>query len=191
MSRQGAFFKTIFDNYSFKEAILAELEEDISFFVRFLPGLLGFFLRYLVYKCLFKTIHSIPYIFPEVRFVYMRRISLGHNVVVNSNCYIYARGGIEIGDNVLISPNCAIVAGDHEIYETDPMNVIPSKNQKIAIESGCWVGANTVIRGGVTIAKGSVIGAGAVVTQDTEAYSINAGVPARKIGNRQKGKEDG
>jgi len=175
----------IFKNYSLKQAIRSEIEEDIGFLVRYLPGVLGFLLRYLTYKLLFGKIKSIPYIYPGVRFVYMKRIFLGNRVLINSNTYIYAKGEIEVGDNVLISPNCSIVAGDHNIALNCPIIEQPSKVDKIVIGTDCWIGANSVVVGGVTISEGSVIGAGSVVTRDTEPYSINVGVPARKIGKRK------
>jgi len=71
------FLKIIFKNYSIKQAIRAEIEEDIGFFVRNLPGVLGFIIRYLAYKLFFGKMQSIPYIFPGVRFVYMKRIRFG------------------------------------------------------------------------------------------------------------------
>jgi galactoside O-acetyltransferase len=180
------FLRIIFKNYSIRQAIRSEIEEDIGFIVRNLPGILGFIVRYLVYKPLFGRIKSIPYIFPGVRFVFMQGISLGKGVVVNSNTYIYGKGGVEVGDNVLISPNCSIVAGDHDIKHGIPIIEQPSKAEKIIIEKDSWIGANSVVVGGVSIREGSVIGAGAVVTHDTEPYSINVGVPAQKIGERNR-----
>lgn len=55
------------------------------------------------------------------------------------------------------------------------------KNDCVTIGSDVWIGHNAIIMPGVTIGNGAVIGAGAVVTKDVEAYSIVAGVPAKKI----------
>lgn len=52
------------------------------------------------------------------------------------------------------------------------------------IGSDVWIGDEVTILGGITVADGTIIGAGAVVTRDTEPYGIYAGVPARKIGSR-------
>lgn len=52
------------------------------------------------------------------------------------------------------------------------------------IGNDVWIGDEVTILGGVSIADGSVIGAGAVVIKDTEPYGIYAGVPAKKIGSR-------
>jgi len=52
------------------------------------------------------------------------------------------------------------------------------------IGDDAWIGANVVVTPGVTIADGNLIGAGSVVTGDTEPGTIVAGVPARHIGDR-------
>ena len=54
----------------------------------------------------------------------------------------------------------------------------------VIIEDDVWIGANAVLLEGVTVAQGSVIGAGAVVTKSTQPYSISAGIPARQVGLR-------
>lgn len=54
----------------------------------------------------------------------------------------------------------------------------------VVIESGCWIGTRAIILKGVTIGRGSVIGAGAVVTKDVPPYSIYVGVPERKCFSR-------
>ena len=51
----------------------------------------------------------------------------------------------------------------------------------MVIEDGCWIGANVTILKGVTIGRGSVVAAGAVVTRSCPPYSIVGGVPARVI----------
>jgi len=180
-----SFLSVVFKNYSLGQALRAEVEEDAGFLVRSLPGACGFFLRYLVYKPLFGQINSMPLIYPGVRFVFMKNIRLGRGVLVNSFSYVYARGGVEIGDKTLISPGCSIVAGDHDFQAPIPIMDSPSKgDQKIVIGRDVWIGANCVVTGGVTIGEGAIVGAGAVVTRDVQPYSINVGVPSRKIGDR-------
>ncbi len=51
----------------------------------------------------------------------------------------------------------------------------------VIIEDDCWIGAGAIILNGITIGKGSVVGAGSVVTKDVPPYTIVAGNPARKI----------
>lgn len=58
------------------------------------------------------------------------------------------------------------------------------EQRPVVIENDVWVGANVLIRCGVTIGDGAVCAAGAVVTRDVAPYSIVGGVPARPIRNR-------
>ena len=60
------------------------------------------------------------------------------------------------------------------------------KDKKISVLIGndVWIGENVLILEGVHIGNGAVIGAGSIVTKDIEPYSINVGVPAKKIDSR-------
>ena len=178
------FFKIVFKNLKIREAIRSELEQDLIFIVGYLPGIVGYVGRYLAYKFFFQKIKGLPFIFPNVRFIHMNKISLGSNVLINANTYIYGRGGVDIGNYVLISPGCSIVAGDHNFKKEMPILMQECKQDKIVIEDDVWLGANVVVAGGVTIGKGAVVGAGSVVVNNLEPYSINVGIPAKKIKDR-------
>lgn len=182
----GAFGKIIRGNVNISQAIAAEIEEWALFLFGSIPGIAGFFLRYAIYKLLFKRIASMPCIRTGVRFAFMRNIRLGHGVGINANTYVYGRGGITFGDNVLVGPGCAIVAGEHDFIADAPISQVRSAPKPVVLESDCWIGANAVILPGVTIGCGAVIGAGAVVTKNAEPYGIYAGVPARRIGQRRQ-----
>jgi acetyltransferase-like isoleucine patch superfamily enzyme len=54
------------------------------------------------------------------------------------------------------------------------------------IEDDVWIGANVTVVDGVTIGRGSIIGAGAVVTTNIPAYSIAVGTPAKPIKDRRQ-----
>lgn len=60
-------------------------------------------------------------------------------------------------------------------------NMCPFVWGGVKIEDDCWIGAGAIILNGITIGKGSVVGAGAVVTKDVEPYTIVGGNPAHKI----------
>lgn len=51
----------------------------------------------------------------------------------------------------------------------------------IRIEDDSWIGANVVILPGVTIGRGSTIGAGSIVSRDVPPYSVAVGIPARVV----------
>ena len=56
----------------------------------------------------------------------------------------------------------------------------------MVIEDDCWIASNAVILAGVTIGKGSVVAAGAVVTESVPPFSVVGGVPAKLIKSRIK-----
>jgi acetyltransferase-like isoleucine patch superfamily enzyme len=115
-------------------------------------------------------------------------VIIGCGVYINSGTVIYSGNGVKIGDNVLIGPNCSITAVNHK-YK-DKGNII--KNQRfmdskggIIIEEDVWLGAGVTVLDGAVIKRGAVIGAMSLVNGVVEEYSINAGVPCKKIGERK------
>ncbi len=112
-------------------------------------------------------------------------ITAGANLGVSNFSFLAGQGGLRIGDNVRIGPHVVIYASNH-IF-SDPHIPIAKQGMSargITIEDDIWIGAGAIILDGVRIGKGSVIGAGAVVTKDIPPYSIAAGVPAKIIKKR-------
>jgi acetyltransferase-like isoleucine patch superfamily enzyme len=85
---------------------------------------------------------------------------------------------VTIGSRVLIAPNVTIVTERHGVEVQSRRDGIVYA-QPVTIGDDCWIGVNATILPGVTIGKGSVIGAGAVVTRDIPPFSLAWGVPAR------------
>lgn len=101
-----------------------------------------------------------------------------------------------IGDNVVFG-NYVSLAGryDHHYQEVGVPIAHASRiraadydwkglGQKVVIQDDVWIGLGSIVLTGVVIGEGSIVAAGSVVTRDVEAYSIYAGVPARKVGER-------
>jgi galactoside O-acetyltransferase len=115
------------------------------------------------------------------------RIDFGDNVYLNSNVMINAdQGGkIKIGSNVLFGPNVVVRASNHQFQDRNvPILDQGHKEGTIMIGDDVWIGANAVVLLDLTVGNGAIIAAGAVVTGNVEAYSIVAGVPAKKIADR-------
>ena len=70
----------------------------------------------------------------------------------------------------------------HEIGDSN-RRAINHIDKDIIVEDGVWIGANALILPGVTIKKGCVIGAGAVVTKDCEENGLYVGCPAKRVKN--------
>lgn len=148
----------------------------------FVPTTFGVFLRALAVKVFFKFSKGFAWVQPRVIFIHSERITIGSNFGVNSGSYINGLGGIEFGSYVLLGSNVTISSGLHSIDDAlPPVFSRQSIPKKIVICDDVWIGSGAVIMLGVRIAKGTVISANAVVTKDTEEYSVMVGVPAVKL----------
>lgn len=124
-------------------------------------------------------------------------LQIGAYTYIGYNCLI---GSSKIGRFCSIAPNVTIGLGEHPIdkFSTHPIfygsslgfNVPKGigSSRKILpipeIEDDVWIGTNSVIRRGVKIGKGAIVGAGAVVTRDIPPYQVWGGVPAKFIKSR-------
>lgn len=116
--------------------------------------------------------------FPPFNTDYGENITFGKNVFLNSGCKFQDQGGITIGDNVLIGHNVVLATLDHNTCVSKRAELFAAP---IVIEDNVWIGANATVTSGVTIGKGSIVAAGAVVTKDVPKYSIVGGIPAKVI----------
>lgn len=98
---------------------------------------------------------------------------MGDHSSIGPYSYIGCSGRITIGKNVMFGPKCSLFAENHNFSDLDVSIKSQGVNQKgITVEEDCWIGSNVTILDGVTIGKGSVIGAGTLVTKDIPAGSI-------------------
>lgn len=171
-----------FSDTNLRSLLFIEFEGWIYWLVGSFPGGIGIFLRNLSYTFLFKKKKGIVWVQPRVTIIQSNNLSVGKNCGINTGTYINAKGGISFGDNVLIGANVTISSGKHPIEsKMPPIFERPTQPMPIAVEDDVWIGANAVIMPGITLKKGTVVGAGAIVTKDTEEYSVVAGVPAKLI----------
>jgi acetyltransferase-like isoleucine patch superfamily enzyme len=115
-------------------------------------------------------------------------ISIGKRTSVNQYAIINGEGGVTIGNSVMVAAFVGMFAGNHNFADIAVPISEQGTNSKggIQIEDDVWIGAHAVILDGVRIGKGSVIGAGAIVTRDVPAYSVMMGVPARRVRSRRQ-----
>jgi acetyltransferase-like isoleucine patch superfamily enzyme len=112
-------------------------------------------------------------------------IHIGRECSLNHYSIIYGHGGVTIGDYVRVAAHTVLVATQHVFERTDvPICHQGVEGRAITIEDDVWIGTNCTVLGGVTIGKGAIVAAGAVVTKDVEPYSIVGGVPAKVMDSR-------
>lgn len=109
-------------------------------------------------------------------------IVIGDRVRINTTS-ISAVHRVELEEGVAIARGCYISDHSHGFADPD----IPIRDQLIdrvapvLIRRGAWLGQNVVVLPGVTIGRGSVVGANSVVRSDVPDRTVVAGTPARVI----------
>ncbi|HVM95493.1 MAG TPA: acyltransferase, partial [Candidatus Acidoferrales bacterium] len=110
-----------------------------------------------------------------------RRVSIGAGSVINHGCALFTAGGLRIGANVSISAGVWLISASHDIDDPE----FHMTSSPIVIEDYVWIGARATVLEGVTIGKGAIVMAGAVVTRDVPSYAVVGGVPAKQVGTRK------
>jgi acetyltransferase-like isoleucine patch superfamily enzyme len=185
----------------------AELFSWIESILSSIPGMTGVFVRRNWYYLRFAKSKNI-YIGVGCKFVRPSQITFSGTASIVERAYFNADGGkiiiadnvafnvgvnlnaavggiIDIGANSLIGPGVMMRTADHVF--SDPNSLIRKQGHSpkdIIIEDNCWLGANVIVIGGVRIGKGSVIGAGSIVTKNIPPMSVAVGVPAKIIKSR-------
>lgn len=138
----------------------------------------------LFFKPLFKKCGKNVVFDPDDLFSF-RTIEIGNDVFIGGGAkFVASESSIVIGNKVMFGPNVSIVGGNHNIktigrFLFDVKEKRPQDDQPVIVEDDVWVGTNVTILKGVRVGRGSVVGAGAVVTRDIPSYSIVMGVPAK------------
>ena len=115
---------------------------------------------------------------------------VGNNSSIGPHGYVGCSGKITIGSGVMIGPKCSLFAENHVFSDTERSIKSQGVTQKgIIIEDDCWIGSNCIILDGITVGKGSVIGAGTLVSKDIPPGSVVLDKRCKHIRKRNK-KED-
>lgn len=117
---------------------------------------------------------------------YKNRMVIGDHTWIGQQCFLHSVGGLRIGKAVGIGPKVTILTSQHQTSNRDiPVYFSPLEFAEVVLEDGCDIGAGAIILPGVRVGEGAIVGAGAVVTTDIPSYEIWAGVPARRIRERE------
>lgn len=120
-----------------------------------------------------------------VRFYNPQNISIGEDSIIGEGTVLDGREKIIIGSHVDIASEVMIYNAEHDVNAQHFAAVESITIEPVIIEDYVFIGARAIILPGVTIKRGAVVGAGAVVTKDVPENIIVGGVPARPIGERK------
>jgi len=114
------------------------------------------------------------------RFYRPSHVTIGAHCVILRDVLLDGRRGLTIDDNVNISEGVMVFSLHHDMNSSE----FAAEGGTVSIGDHVFIGARAIILPGVTIGRGAVVAAGAVVTKDVAPLSIVGGVPAREIGSR-------
>lgn len=117
---------------------------------------------------------------PSVTITYPWKVKIGDYSWIGDNVELYSLGEIEIGNNVVISQKSYLCAASHD-YTKDNF---PIFSQKITIEDECWLATDVYVAPGVTVGKGTVVGARSSVFKNLPSGKVCVGSPAKVIKDR-------
>jgi maltose O-acetyltransferase len=117
----------------------------------------------------------------------LTNVPIGEGTVINSGVKLYDeyKGLVSFGKRVAVASDVNIIASSNpnnsKLAEVPYVCEHLNRLAPVIIEDDAWIGAQVVILPGVTVGKGAIVGAGAVVVCDVAPHSAVAGVPARLI----------
>ena len=114
--------------------------------------------------------------FPHVRLSFGYNLHVGDNVVIHRHVLLDDRGGIEIGDGSSVSDFANVYSHTHDIADGRIV-----ETPKTVIGRGARITYHATILAGVHVADDSMVGAGAILTKNTEPHCVYAGIPAKKV----------
>jgi len=200
-------FETELSNYLRNHLNVEALRDQYS---RFSVGEnpLDLLMRRAIWRATARSIGHGLHIGSGVGFKHLETFEIGNHVFIGAHSYIQGRfdGQCIIGNNVWIGPQSyfdarQLIIGDYVGWGPGakvlgsghtglPLDVPIIKTdleiKPVKIQDWADIGVNAIILPGVTVGKGSQIGAGAVVTKDVPPFAVVAGVPARIIGWRKE-----
>ena len=116
---------------------------------------------------------------------YGDNIAIGDRTYLNANCTIIdsaktVQSSVQIGADCLIGPNVQLLAVSHDI-EPNARLMKHNYADDINIGNNVWLGGGVIVLAGVSMGDNCVVGAGSVVTKNTEQNSFYAFNPAFKV----------
>ncbi|OLY94963.1 putative colanic acid biosynthesis acetyltransferase WcaF [Cnuella takakiae] len=117
---------------------------------------------------------------PTVKTQFPWKVSIGDNTWIGDDVVLYSLDQIHIGNNVVVSQKSYLCAGTHNYKEPD----FPIYGLPIVVEDECWIATDVYLAPGVTVGRGSIVGARSSVFKDLPSGMVCIGSPAQPIKKR-------
>ncbi len=121
---------------------------------------------------------------PSVHTQFPWKVTIGHHSWIGDEVVLYSLGEIIIGNNVVVSQRSYLCTGSHR-YDRPAFDIYAVP---IVIEDECWLATEVYVAPGVTIGKGTVVGARSSVFKSLPAGKICMGSPAKVVRERVSSK---
>jgi acetyltransferase-like isoleucine patch superfamily enzyme len=112
-------------------------------------------------------------------------LTIGSGSIIGHFVRFVAVNGIELAERVGIGHNCTITDSTHDWQSaaegTPPWDTPLAVGEPLRIETGAWIGNNSVISGGLTIGARAIVAPNSVVTRSIPADTLVSGNPARRV----------
>lgn len=162
--------------------IKSVLQESELFFVHLMGKIPSHAIRKAVHKSAGVKMGNGSTIHMGVTFYDTRNIEIGDDTIIGERAVLDGRARLVIGNHVALASEVMIYNSQHDIH--DPFFKAIAK--PVHIGDYVFVGPRAIILPGVTVGKGAIIAAGAVVTKDVPPFAVVGGVPAKVISKRQQ-----
>lgn len=117
---------------------------------------------------------------PRLNVKYPWRLHVGDHAWLGEGVWLDSLADIRIGAHACLSQGCTVETGNHDWSKPGFDLVV----HEVVIEEGAWAAVRSLLLPGSRLASHAVLGAGSVLSGDTEPYGIYVGVPAVKVRER-------
>jgi maltose O-acetyltransferase len=134
----------------------------------------------LVLRALLGEVGPDAMVIAPLRCDYGWNVTLGERAFLNCDVVILDCAPVRIGARALVGPRAQLIAADHPQTPEGRATGLESA-APVTVEDEAWIGAGAIVLPGVTVGRGSIVGAGSVVTRDVPPGVVAAGNPCRVL----------
>jgi putative colanic acid biosynthesis acetyltransferase WcaF len=136
--------------------------------------------RLFVLRCFGAQLQGVPFVHSRARIQIPWNLRMHHRACLGDRANAYSLAEITIEEAATVAQEVYLCTGTHDFSSP----ALPLQTSPIRVGAGAFIGVRAIILPGVTLGRGAIVGAGAVVTRDVPDNMIVAGYPAKPIRQR-------